>query len=59
MTFFKNEGPVKEIRVNHEESSAVVKFIKEECAARFVNSKKDIFNRSFIVYSLNDKEVVP
>jgi hypothetical protein len=37
----------------------MVKFIKEECALRFVNSKKDIFNRSFIVYSLNDKEVVP
>lgn len=55
MTFFKNEGQIKEIKVNHEESSAMVRFVKEENAMRFVNSKKAIFNRSFITYSFNEK----
>lgn len=58
MTFFKNEGQIKQIKVNHEDNSAVVRFTKEETALRFINSKKAIFNRSFITYSLNDKEAV-
>lgn len=58
MTFFKNEGQIKQIKVNHEESSATVRFVKEENAVKFINSKKAIFNRSFIIYSLNDKEPV-
>jgi hypothetical protein len=36
----------------------VVRFIKEENALRFINSKKPIFNRSFISYSLNEKDAV-
>ena len=55
MTFFKNEGQIKEIKVNVESSSAMVRFIKEEVAVKFVNSNKAIFNRSFITYSLNEK----
>ena len=58
MTFFKNEGMIKEIKVNNQEASAMVRFVKEENALRFINSKKAIFNRSFIIYSLNEKEVV-
>lgn len=57
-TFFKNEGQIKEIKVSPESSSAMVRFIKEEHAMRFVNSKKAIFNRGFITYSLSDKEKV-
>jgi hypothetical protein len=45
--------------VRHEDNTAVVRFIKEEHAIKFVNSKKAIFNRSFITYSLTDKEAVP
>ena len=52
-TFFKNEGPIKEIKTNPEDNSARVRFVKEEHAIKFVNSKKPIFNRSFIVYGLN------
>lgn len=59
MTFFKNEGQIREIKVKHEENSATVRFIKEENAVRFVNSKKAIFNRSFITYSLTEKDSVP
>ena len=59
MTFFKNEGAIKEIRCNLEESSAMVRFHKEENAIRFTNSKKAIFNRSFITYSLSEKDPVP
>jgi hypothetical protein len=29
MTFFKNEGQVREIKVNHDEFSATVRFSKE------------------------------
>ena len=36
----------------------MVRFVKEENAMKFVNSKKAIFNRSFITYSLNEKETV-
>lgn len=36
----------------------MVRFIKEEHALRFINSKKAIFNRSFIVYSLNSNEAI-
>lgn len=59
MTFFKNEGQVREIKVNHEESSAIVRFSKEEDSIKFINSNKAIFNRSFITYSLNEKDAVP
>ncbi len=58
MTFFKNEGPIKEIKVNSEDWSATVRFVKEEHATKFVNSNKAIFNRSFITYSLNEKDTV-
>ena len=59
MTFFKNEGQIKEIKMNMEEHSAMARFVKEEHAMKFVNSKKAIFNRGFITYSLSDKETVP
>ena len=59
MTFFKNEGQIREIKVNHEESSAIVRFSKEEDSIKFSQSKKAIFNRSFITYSLNEKDIVP
>lgn len=58
MTFFKNEGQIKEIKVNHEDSSAMVRFVKEENAMRFVNSGKAILNRTFITYGFNEKEEV-
>ena len=59
MTFFRNEGQVKEIKVRQDDNSAIVRFIKEEHAVKFVNSNKAIFNRSFITYSLSDKDTVP
>lgn len=59
MTYFKNEGPVKDIKINLEESSAMVRFVREESAIRFINSKKAVLNRECIVCSFNEKEVVP
>ncbi|CAM6002638.1 unnamed protein product [Sphagnum balticum] len=41
-----------------EDWSATVRFVKEEHATKFVNSNKAIFNRSFITYSLNEKDTV-
>lgn len=36
------------------EQSAVIKFVKEEHAAKFFKSNKIIFNRSYIVYGENE-----
>jgi hypothetical protein len=59
MTFFKNEGIIKEIKSDQINCTAVVRFVKEDHAIKFVNSGKPIFNRSYIVYSLNESDPIP
>ena len=45
--------------MNLDDFSATIRFAKEEDSIKFINSNKAIFNRSFITYSLNEKDLVP
>lgn len=53
-TFFKNYGSIKNIKVNEDKNSAIVRFHREQDALKFMNSKTKVFNRSYILYSLNE-----
>jgi hypothetical protein len=58
--FFNNaDGKIKDIKLNAEDNSAVVRYSREEDAIKFVNSKTSILNRSFIIYSLTENQPVP
>lgn len=58
-TVFRTYGSIKNIKVNEEKHSAVIRFHREQDALKFFNSKIKIFNRSYIVYSLNEDVEVP
>ena len=54
MTFFKTYGSIKNVKVNQESNSACIRFEREQDAFRFKSSENLVFNRSYIIYDIEE-----